>query len=78
MTRIVSINKLTARELYSTLMSNIKDKPTSQIYFEKIFPNKSVKWEELYLLPRIVTYNTYLRWFQYKIYKKTLYLNNKL
>ena len=37
-TRIVSINKLTARELYSTLMSNIENKPTSQIYFENNVP----------------------------------------
>ena len=37
-TRIVSINKLTARELHSTFMSNIENKPTSQIYFEKNVP----------------------------------------
>ena len=34
-TRILSINKLTARELYSILMSNIENKPTSRIYMEK-------------------------------------------
>ena len=67
-TRIVSINKLTARELYSTLIS----------YIEKMLPNKPIKWDEIYLLPRKVTYNTYLRCFQYKVLNNMLYLNNKL
>ena len=58
-------------------MSNIENKPTSQTYFEKMFPNKAIKWDEIYLLPRIVTYNTYLRCFQYQILNNILYLNNK-
>ena len=41
-TRIVPINKLTTRELYSTLMSNIENKSTSQIFFRKIFPKKPI------------------------------------
>ena len=77
-TRIISINKLTARELYSTLMSNIENKPTSQMFFEKMFPNRPIKWDEIYLLPRKVTYKTYLRCFQNKISNNILYLNNKL
>ena len=52
-TRIFSINKLTVRKLYSTLISNIENKPTSQIYFEKMFPCKPIKWDEIYLLPQI-------------------------
>ena len=67
MTRIVSINKLNARELYSTLMSNIENKTTSQIYFEKMFPNKPIKWGKIYLLSHKVGYSTYWRCFQYKI-----------
>ena len=77
-TRILSINKLTVRKLYSTLISNIENKPTSQIYFEKMFPCKPIKWDEIYLLPREVTYNKYLRCFQTKILSNILYLNNKL
>ena len=42
-------------------MSNIENKFTSQIYFEKMFPNKHTKWDEIFLLPRKVTYNTYLK-----------------
>ena len=35
------INKLTAGDLYSTLMSNIKNKPWFQIYFQKTVPKKT-------------------------------------
>ena len=59
-------------------MSNIENKPTCQIYFEKMFLRKSIKWDEIYLLTRNVTYNTYLRCYQYKILNNILYLNNKL
>ena len=64
--------------MFSTLMSNIENKPTCQIYFEKMFLCKSIKWDEIYLLTRKVTYNTYLRCYQYKILNNILYLNNKL
>ena len=57
--------------LYSTLISNIENNPTSQIYFEKMFPNKPIKWDEIYLVPHKVTYNTYLL-------NNILYFNNKL
>ena len=80
-TRIFSINKLTVRKLYSTLISNIENKPTSQIYFKKMFPCKPIKWDEIYLLPRKVTYSKYLQCFQPKILSNIwiiLYLNNKL
>ena len=59
-------------------MSNVENKPTSQIYFEKIFPNKPIKRDEIYLLSLEVTYNTYLRCFQYKILNNILHLNSKL
>ena len=77
-TRIISTNQSTARELYSTLMSNMDNKPAFQIYFEKMFSNKPIKWDETYLLPRKVPCNTYLRCFEYKILNNILYLNNKL
>ena len=42
-----------------------------------MLPNKPIKWVEIYLLPRKVTFNTYLRCFQYKILNNTLHLNNQ-
>ena len=43
-----------------------------------MLPNKPFKLDEIYLLPPRVTYNTYLRRFQYKTLNNILYLNNKL
>ena len=59
-------------------MSNIENKLTTEKYFEKIFLNKPIKWDEIYLLPRKDTYNTYLRSFHYKILNSILYLNVKV
>ena len=52
--------------------------PTSQKYFEKFFPSLSFTWEDVYILPRIVTINTSLRVFQYKVLNNALYLNKHL
>ena len=43
-----------------------------------MFPNKPIKWHEIYLLPHKVTYNTYLQCVQYKVSNNILYLNEKL
>ena len=64
--------------MYSNLVSNVKNKPTFQIYFEKIIPKKLIKWDKIYLPPQKITCNTYLRCFQYKILNNTLYLNKNL
>ena len=52
--------------------------PTSQQYFKTLFPHLNLDWKLIYLLPRILTKNTSLRAFQYKVLKNVLYLNHKL
>ena len=52
--------------------------PTSQKYFENFFPSLSFTWKDVYILPRIVTINTRLRVFQYKVLNNALYLNKHL
>ena len=37
-----------------------------------------IGWKVIYMLPRLVTHNTYMRSFQYKILNNILYLNKKL
>lgn len=55
----------------------MKNKP-SQIYFEKIFSNKPIKWDKINLPPMKVTCNTYLQCFEYEILNNVFYLNKKL
>ena len=52
--------------------------PTPQKYFENFFPSLSFTWKDVYILPRIVTINTRLRVFQYKVLNNALYLNKNL
>ena len=52
--------------------------PTSQKYFKTLFPCLNLDWKLMYLLPQILSKNTSLRSFQYKILNNVLYLNHKL
>ena len=70
--RILALDKLTAKEIYSFLISSLKNKPTSQNFFENSFPNCTFDWKQ------IITINSYQRNFQYKILHNILYLNKKL
>ena len=77
-TRIVSLEKLNSQAIYWNLIATYNHKPTSQFYFEKLFPNITLNWRNIYLMARKITACTYLRCFQYKILTNTLFLNKKL
>ena len=76
--RILPLDKLSSKKIYSILISNIVNKPTSNIYFEKLFENTTLDWTEIYLSPRLATSDTTLRSFQYQILNKVLFLIKKL
>ena len=76
--RILILEKLSSKELCSILITKITNKPSSNVYFEKIFPNVKLDWRKIYILPHIATVNTQLRSFQYKILNNILLLNKKL
>ena len=52
--------------------------PTSQKYLNELFKTDSFDWKQIYLLPRLVTLDSYSRSIQYKILNNVLYLNKKL
>ena len=76
--RILPLVKLSPKEIYSILISNILNKPTSNIYFEKLFENTTLDRNKIYLSPRLATIDTTLRSVQYKILNNVLFLNKKL
>ena len=76
--RILPLDKLSSKEIYSIFISNIVNKPTSNIYFEKLFENTTLDWNKIYLSPRLATIETNLRSFWYKIVNNVLFLNKKL
>ena len=47
-------------------------------YFGKVFPNQNFDWKKTYVLPRLVTLNSFQGNFQCKILHNILYLNNML
>ena len=77
-TRVIVLDKITVREIYSVLLLSSGNTPTSQKYFGKVFPNENFDWKKIYILPRVVTINSFQRNFQYKILHKILYLNKML
>lgn len=77
--RMITVDKLTAKEIYINLISMTNCKPSSQIYFDNLFQkNVSACWDQIYILPRKVTVYSYMRYFQYKIINNILFLNKKL
>ena len=69
--RILSLEKLSSKDIYSILISSTANKPTSNIYFEKLI------WVK-YTCHRFSYFNSTLRSFQYKIFNEILSLNKKL
>ena len=51
---------------------------TCQKYFGEVFPNKNFDWQKIYVLPRVVTKDSFQRNFQYKILHNILYLSKML
>ena len=74
--RILILEKLTSKALYQILIRT--DKVTSVAHFETKFNANSLVWTRIFILPRPTTYNTYLRYFRYKILHNILFLNKKL
>ena len=71
------IGKLNPRQLYSLLVYNHPLTPISQKYLNELLKTDSFDWKEIYLLPRLVTRDSYSCSFQYKILNNFLYLNKK-
>ena len=77
-TRKIAIDKLTTTEIYSLLPLSLGNTLTSEKYFDKVFSNENFDWKKIYILPRLVTINSFQRNFQYKILHNILYLNRML
>ena len=76
--RIIILEKLSSKELYSLLISAINHQPASQKYFDNLFSNVELPWKEIYLNACKATANSHLHSFDYKIINNVLYLNEKL
>ena len=75
---LIGIEKLYSRQLYSLLVYTHPFTPASQKYFNELLKTNSLDWKEIYLIPCLVTLDSYSCSFQYKILNNVLYLNKKL
>ena len=60
------------------MILKVQNKPSSNIYLKNLFNHEDTDWKAIYMLPRLVTHDTYMRFFQCKILNNILYLNRKL
>ena len=72
------LNKLESRELYQIQISEKNEKPTSQLYYDRYFNKFDFGSKLINLLPPMVTVETKLRVFQYKILNNILFVNKIL
>ena len=75
--RILSLDKF-SKEICSILISDIVNKPTSNIYFQKLFKNTTLDWSKVYLSPCLANINTTLRSFQYEAFNIVSFLNKNM
>ena len=76
--QIYCLNKLNSKEIYNILIESTDSKPSTQIYYKFFFQNSNLDWKTIYMLPRIVTKDSRLQVFQYKLLNNVLYLNKML
>ena len=72
------IKGLRVNRKYSILISKVQNKASSNIYFKNLFNDYNIVWAAIYMLSRLVTYNTFMQYFQRKISNNVLFLNKKL
>ena len=75
--RVITLDKLTSTKIYSVSISKVQNKPSSNIYFKNPYNDYNTDWTAIYIMPRFVTYNTYMWSFQYEILNNVVFLNKK-
>ena len=58
--KVIALDKLTSTEICSVLISKVLNKPSSNIYFGNLFNDYNIDWAANCMLPRLITYNTYM------------------
>ena len=72
------LNRLSSKEIYNFLIAQKEEQTASRLYYQKKFSNSNLDWKNIYLLVRIVTKDSTLRAFQFKLLNNVLYLNKML
>ena len=74
----ISLSKVSSKLLYKAFKNRKQVPPTAQKKFKEKFPYFSFNWNDIYSLPFIVTIETKIREFQYKILNNIVFTNEKM
>ena len=69
------LNRLSSKQIYNFFISQKEEKTSSKLCYQKKFNDSSLNWKNIYLLVCIVTKDSKLRAFQFKLLNNVLYLN---
>ena len=69
---------MSVKAAYKILIRPLVKAPTSQKSLEKLLCRQDLDWAGIYMIPRMVTVESKLRIFQYKVLNNILYLNDRL
>ena len=69
---------ITSEIAYQKFLKPLLRPPTAQKSLEQAYNLNNVNWGKIYLLPRVITIDSSLKSFQYKILNNTLHLNECL
>ena len=72
------LNRLSNKEIYNFLLPEKEGQTASRLHYQKKFSNNNLDWKNIYLLVCIVTKDSKLRAFQFKLLNNVLYLNKML
>ena len=72
---ICFLNRLSSNEICNFLISQIEEKTSSKLYYQKQFSDSNLDWENIYLVICIITKDSKLRAFEFKLLNNALYLN---
>ena len=72
------LNRLSSREIYNFLIAEREKQIASRLYYQKKFSNSNLDWKKVYLQVCIITKESTLRAFQFKLLNNVLYLNKML
>ena len=75
---MLTIDRLTSKQLYAIFSSKISERPTSEARIENILNDNNIEWHKVYSLAREVTIDTFTRQFHFKLTHNILYLNKSL
>ena len=78
MSRVISMDRLSSKLLYTYFLSKIKKSATSEATISKKFENTVFIWPRIHLVARYATVDSYTRMFHFKCTHNILYLNRVL